>query len=194
MNAIIRLATKQDAKEIQAIYAPIVENTVISFETEVPTVDEMQRRIETITQQYPWLVLEKDNDVLGYVYASPHRSRMAYQWSVDVTAYIHQNVRRMGVGRTLYTSMFEILKLQGYYNAFAGIALPNEGSVGLHEAMGFTPVGVYKNVGYKLDAWHDVGWWQLRILENNEIPLPPKPINQVPYNQVIQNGLSFFKG
>jgi L-amino acid N-acyltransferase YncA len=194
MNTHIRIATKDDAPVIQAIYAPIVENTFISFETEVPTVAEMGKRIETITQQYPWLVLEKNNEILGYVYASPHRSRMAYQWSVDVTAYIHQNARRMGVGRALFTSLFEILKLQGYYNAFAGIALPNAASVGLHEAMGFTYLGVYKNVGYKQNAWHDVGWWQLCLQETEAEPLSPKKLNQVPYNQVIQSGLSFFSG
>jgi phosphinothricin acetyltransferase len=192
MTITIRLANTEDAQAIQAIYAPIVQNTVISFELEVPGVEEMRSRIQNITRQYPWLVLEKDQEILGYVYASPHRTRMAYQWSVDVTAYVHEKARRMGVGRTLYVSMFEILKLQGYYNAFAGIALPNDGSVGLHEAMGFTPVGVYRSVGYKLGAWHDVGWWQLRLQDDNQTPISPKSLNDVPYKEVIQSGLSMF--
>ena len=92
-----------------------------------------------------------------------HRVRAAYQWSVDASAYVHPDFRRRGIGRALYVSLFEILRAQGYFNAYAGITLPNEESVGLHEALGFRAVVVYHSVGYKLGAWHDVGWWQLAI-------------------------------
>lgn len=169
----IRLATEHDAGEISAIYAPVVRDTVISFETEPPSVDEMRQRIGSTLERFPWLVFEREGRVSGYAYAGAHRSRAAYQWCVDVSAYVREDERRMGVGRALYTSLISVLALQGYYNAYAGIALPNPASVGLHESVGFRPVGVYEKVGYKLDAWHDVGWWQLSILERTMAPDPP---------------------
>jgi phosphinothricin acetyltransferase len=159
----IRLASEGDAEQIAAIYAPFVRDTPVSFETDPPNADEMRKRIHEILERLPWLVCERDGQIWGYVYASPHRSRAAYQWSVDVAVYIHDRHRRSGVGRALYTALFSILRLQGVFNAYAGITLPNEASVGLHEAVGFVPVGVYREVGYKLGAWHDVGWWQLPL-------------------------------
>ena len=112
--------------------------------------------------------------MLGYAYASAHRARAAYQWSADVSAYVHQAARRRGVGQALYTSLFQILFEQGFYNAYAGITLPNPASVRLHESLGFKLVGVYQQVGYKLGAWHDVGWWQLTVrTRNNEVPTRP---------------------
>jgi phosphinothricin acetyltransferase len=171
--ALIRLASERDAAQIQAIYSPIVSQTVTSFEMEPPTVDEMQRRISDTLAHFPWLVCEHQAQVLGYAYASKHRVRAAYQWSVDVSVYIHASARRMGIGRAMYTSLFQILRLQGFYNAYAGVALPNPGSVGLHEAMGFKPIGVYREVGYKFDAWHDVGWWHLLLQPKAVPPQPP---------------------
>lgn len=170
MSPTIRLATEADAQQVQAIYAPFCSHTPVSFELEAPTVEEMSRRIGKILEQYPWLVCENQGEILGYVYASRHRERPAYQWSVDVTAYISEQHRRKGIGRALYTSLFEVLRLQGLYHAYAGITLPNPGSVGLHEAIGFRPVGVYRAVGFKCGAWHDVGWWQLELR-----PLPSRP-------------------
>ncbi len=179
MTASIRLARLQDAAQILDIYAPFVRHTVVSFELEVPTITEMESRIQATTAQYPWLVLEHQGMVAGYAYASAHRSRLAYQWSVDVSAYVHENYRRYGVGRALYTAAFAILVEQGYYNAYAGIALPNDASVGLHEAMGFTPIGVYQKVGYKLAAWHDVGWWHLALTPTDGEPSTPLAISTV---------------
>ncbi|HVN83584.1 MAG TPA: arsinothricin resistance N-acetyltransferase ArsN1 family B [Candidatus Binatia bacterium] len=173
VSSIIRLAAADDAAAIQAIYAPIVRDTAISFEVDPPSVDEMRRRIDKTIVRWPWLVCERDGEVCGYVYASQHRERAAYRWSVDVTVYIHERARRCGVGRALYTSLFKLLALQGYANAYAGITLPNAGSVGLHERLGFTPVGVYRTVGYKLGAWHDVGWWQLGVQAAATAPEPP---------------------
>ena len=160
MSATIRIATSEDADAILAIYAPIVQETAISFEVEPPTPMEMHERIAKTLQQLPWLVCAPHGEVLGYVYASPHRARPAYQWSVDVSVYIHAKARRLGIGRALYSSLFHLLTLQGFYNCYAGITLPNPASVSLHESLGFQPVGVYQTVGYKLGAWHDVGWWQ----------------------------------
>jgi phosphinothricin acetyltransferase len=111
--------------------------------------------------------------VVGYAYASRHRVRAAYRWSVDVAVYIAPSHHRMGIGRAVYTSLFSILAAQGFFNAYAGVTLPNPASVGLHEAMGFTPVGVYRHVGYKLGAWHDVGWWQRPLREPRDAPELP---------------------
>src|SRR5262249_49535543 len=137
---------------------------------ELPTVEEMRRRIVDLLPHWPWLVCEQEGKILGYVYASQHRSRAAYRWSTDVSVYIDEQFHRLGIGRGLYSSLFAILTLQGFYNAYAGITLPNPASVGLHEALGFQAVGVYRAVGFKLGAWHDVGWWQL-VLYPRTIPL-----------------------
>jgi phosphinothricin acetyltransferase len=179
MTAIIRLATASDADSIRAIYAPIVQDTIISFETESPTVDEMRERIVSTTGRFPWLVCQHDGDLLGYAYASAHRTRAAYQWSADVSVYVSETRRRNGVGRALYTALLAILPLQNYYNAYAGIALPNAASVGAHEAMGFKPIGVYQKVGYKFGAWHDVGWWELRLRPHDTQPQAPLPLAEV---------------
>lgn len=166
MPAVFRLATPDDAEQIRAVYAPYC-HTHVSFELAPPSIDEMRQRIEKVYERYPWLVCERDGEIIGYAYACPHRERAAYQWSVDTSVYVsHQ---RSGVGRGLYTSLFLMLPLQGYVNAHAGVTIPNPASVGLHEAMGFQPVGVYRNVGYKLGKWHDVAWYR-RLLQSHSSP------------------------
>ena len=190
---VIRLATERDAGQIAAIYAPMVSNTIISFEWDPPSADQMRGRIENTLERFPWLVRERHGSVSGYAYASAHRSRGAYQWSVDVSAYIHESERRMGVGRALYTSLFSVLALQGFYNAYAGIALPNPASVGMHEAVGFRPVGVYREVGYKFDTWHNVGWWQRALREKTPYPDSPVDLPEVlaseEWNAALASGL-----
>ena len=157
----IRVAVPDDAAAIHRIYAPIVAGTVISFELDVPTVDEMRSRIVATLARFPWLVsVDDDGAVDGYVYASRHRERAAYQWSVDVSAYVREDARGRGIGKRLYLRLFDELAALGYFNAFAGIALPNASSIALHESVGFKFVGIYRAVGYKLGAWHDVSWWQ----------------------------------
>ncbi len=169
----IRLARPSDAEDILSIYAPIVRETAISFELEPPTVEEMRTRISTTLQQLPWLVGEDEQSrVCGYVYASRHRERPAYQWSVDVTAYLRADMRGRGWGKQLYRALLAQLVDLGYIQAFAGIALPNDASVGLHESVGFRPIGIYRKVGYKHGAWRDVGWWQLE-LQRADVPPPP---------------------
>ena len=175
----IRLATERDAEEIAAIYAPNVTDTIISFESEPPTADEMRLRIEGTLERYPWLVCERRGRVLGYAYAGAHGTREAYRWSVDVSVYVHREAHRAGVGRALYTSLFAVLRLQGFYSAYAGATLPNPASVGLHEAMGFRPVGVYRGVGYKMGAWQDVVWWHLPLRERVTDPDPPADLPSV---------------
>jgi phosphinothricin acetyltransferase len=175
MSSIIRFATEHDAEQVLEIYAPFCGDSPVSFEIQPPTLDEMRQRIVQFLQYLPWLVCERRGDVLGYVYAEPYGQRAAYQWSVEVGVYIREAERRSGIGRALYTSLFKILVLQGYYNAYAGVTLPNPGSVRLHEAMGFQPVGIYRGVGYKGGAWHDVAWFELSL--QLRVPNPKPPIN-----------------
>jgi phosphinothricin acetyltransferase len=160
---LIRSASTADASPIQAIYAPFVEGTTISFEDVPPSVEEMAARIETYLQTYPYLVAERDGEIIGYAYAGQHRTRSAYRHSVDVSVYVTDRVRRSGVGRALYKALFADLAARGFHAAFAGIALPNPASLALHQAVGFEPVGVYREVGFKFGKWHDVSWWQRRL-------------------------------
>jgi len=176
---MIRCVRLDDAEAIAAIYAPIVERTMISFEEVAPSVDEFRARIEQIAKIWPWLVFDDGSGVLGYVYASQHRSRAAYRWSVDVSAYVREDARGRGLARSLYEALFRVLTAQGYHRAYAGIGLPNDASVGLHRALGFTAVGVYREVGYKFDAWHDVSWWE-RPLGSRAVPREPIPLADLP--------------
>ena len=150
----------RDGAGCAAIYAPAVTSSASSFEEVAPDAAEMSRRIATTLPQRPWLVADTDDGLAGYAYAAAHRSRSAYRWAVDVSVYVDPARRRQGTGRRLYSSLLEQLTAQGFRIACAGIALPNEASVALHEALGFTPVGIYRQIGYKLGRWWDVGWWQ----------------------------------
>ena len=170
----IRLATEEDAEQIRAIYAPFcAPDSHVSFEFEVPTVEEIRRRIAGTLERHPWLVRDDSGVVLGYAYAGAHSARAAYQWSVNVSVYIAEDRRGRGIGRALYTSLFACLRLQGYVNAYAGASLPNPASVGLHEAMGFEPVGVYRQVGFKAGTWHDTIWMQRALGDRPSRPDPP---------------------
>jgi L-amino acid N-acyltransferase YncA len=194
-----RLATPADAAPIAAIYAPFcAQDSHVSFEVDPPGAEEMQRRITKTLAQWPWLVGEDDGAILGYVYACEHRERRAYRWSVDVSVYIQRQRRRTGLGRALYTSLFEVLKLQGYVNAYAGTSLPNEGSIGLHRSLGFEPVGVYSGVGFKGGAWHDVAWWQRLLQARETAPAEPVSLPEIlaspEFDDAIQAGRSLLLG
>jgi phosphinothricin acetyltransferase len=200
MSGSIRPATEHDAPQIRAIYAPFVLYAPVSFEEIVPTQEEMAARITRTLERFPWLVVADGDNILGYAYASEHRARAAYRWSVDVAVYIHEQHRRAGIGRALYTSLLAMLPLQGFFNAYAGITLPNSGSVRLHEAMGFLPVGVYRAVGYKAGQWHDVGWWQRSLRSEgrtNEPPNDPLPLALVQkteaWKQARESGEKFLR-
>jgi L-amino acid N-acyltransferase YncA len=184
MAAAIRLACVDDAPQVQAIYSPVVRDTAISFEVDPPDVGEMGRRIRGTLTRLPWLACERDGEVLGFAYAARHRERAAYRWSVDVSVYVDQHARRVGVGRGLYVSLLALLASQRFAVAHAGITLPNPASVGLHEALGFVPVGVYRAVGFKLGAWWDVGWWQRRLGELAVPPAPPVDLPDLPAEAV----------
>lgn len=174
----IRLASEADVERILEIYAPFVTESAVSFETEVPSLDSFRSRFREISETYPWLVSEVNGNIAAYVYACSHRSRCAYNWATEVSVYVDPKFQRQNLGRALYLRLFEILKQQGFYLALAGIALPNPGSIGLHEALGFTKVGVYKNVGYKQSQWQDVVWYQLE-LKSGGVPTDPIPMTQL---------------
>jgi L-amino acid N-acyltransferase YncA len=171
------LAQPIDGAAVADMYRPAVVGRATSFELEAPDAIEMSRRIATCLDRLPWLVAtEGDGEqVVGYAYASPHRTRPAYQWSVEVSAYVDANCQRRGIGRSLYETLFRVLTLQGYRNAYAGITLPNEASERLHAAAGFTPVGVFRGVGFKLGAWHDVTWLE-RPLVSGDVTAPAPTI------------------
>ncbi len=181
----IRPAEADDAGGVAAIYAPIVRNTPISFELDPPDADEMKRRIERTAARTPWLVCTTGTALVGYAYATGHRERAAYRWSVDVSAYVHEAARGRGVGAGLYEALLGILRVQGFHRAYAGITLPNAASVGLHESVGFRPVGVYRAVGFKCGTWHDVGWWERALAEASDSPAEPVPFQQIVHTREI---------
>ena len=163
---------ERDGAACAAIYAPAVLEGVASFEERAPSPAEMAERIATTSAGWPWLVAEREGALAGYAYGSRHRTRSAYRWAADVTVYVDAAHRRRGVARALYVALLELLAAQGFHCACAGIALPNPGSVGLHEALGFVPVGVYREIGFKFGRWWDVGWWQ-KALPAGDAPTPP---------------------
>jgi phosphinothricin acetyltransferase len=174
---MIRLAKSGDAARVAEIYRPYVTESAISFETDAPAAEEIVQRIASAIG--PWLVFEQGGTVVGYAYGSKHRDRAAYAWSIDVSVYVDAACHRAGIGRALYGSLLALVRLQGFYAAFAGITLPNPPSVGLHEAVGFRSVGVYAKVGYKRGAWHDVGWWQLPLRERAGEPLLLRTVEEL---------------
>lgn len=176
MTGLIRLATPADGSALAEIYRPAVADNSTSFELDPPDGAEMARRAAKCMERTPWLVYERDGRVVGYAYGGMHRDRAAYQWSVEVSAYVRHDFHKQGIGRTLYTSLFAALVVQGYRNAYAGITLPNDASVALHEAVGFTPVGVYRGIGYKFGAWHDVGWYERPLAPRVLDPPLPRPL------------------
>ncbi len=169
----IRIVTPADSASVAEIYAPIVRDSFISFEREPPDAQEIAERIEKTLISHPWLVAEEGEAVLGYAYANQHRTRHAYQWSCDVSVYVREKAQRRGIGRRLYERLFTLLKQQGFGKAYAGIALPNPGSVHLHESVGFEPVGIYRGVGFKKGSWRDVGWWARPIQDLGVEPASP---------------------
>ncbi|MBU6455536.1 MAG: GNAT family N-acetyltransferase [Cyanobacteria bacterium REEB67] len=172
-----RVATPADAAGCREIYAPFcAADSPVSFELEPPSEAEMARRIASTLETLPWLVaVGNGGKILGYAYASPHMARPAYRWSVNVSIYLHPDARRQGLGSDLYKRLFAILRDLGYYNAYAGITLPNDGSLSLHRHLDFLEVGVYERVGYKCGAWHDVAWWGLALQNHPDVPAEPVP-------------------
>lgn len=181
MALTLRLAGRQDAAGIAAIYDPVCLTTAISFETEAPGPDEMARRIQTVAdERLPWLVCVDGDTVLGYAYARPYNARPAYQWTLEASIYVAEAARGKGVARALYTALFALITAQGYVSIAAGITLPNAASVGLHEHFGFEPYGHYTAAGYKYGAWHDIGYYRKALR-----PLEATPPELVPITAVV---------
>jgi L-amino acid N-acyltransferase YncA len=165
---------ERDGAACAEIYAPYVRDTAISFEEAPPTPAEFTRRIELVSPDYPWLAAEVAGAVVGYAYASAHVERAAYRWVANVAVYVDNGYRGRGVGRALYDALLALLVRQGIQVVCAGVTLPNDASVALHEACGFEPVGVYRRIGWKAGSWRDVGWWQLELVPAVD-GAPPEP-------------------
>ena len=167
---VIRLINPDDARSTLEVYRPYVESTAISFEYDVPSLEEWKKRIENISTEYPWLVCEHDQEIIGYAYGSKHRYRTAYSWSAESTVYVEERFHRKGVARILYETLFALLRLQGYVNVYAGVTVPNPKSEAFHLSMGFYEVGTFRNIGFKHGAWHDTRWFQLHLVDHPEPP------------------------
>jgi phosphinothricin acetyltransferase len=170
----IRFARADDASALLAIYAPYVENTPVSFEYEVPSAQVFARRIVETSAAYPYLVCAVDGAPAAYAYATKHMERAAYRFDVQTSIYAAPEYHGRRIGAALYECLFELLAKLGYYNAYAVIVVPNEASRRLHESVGFVPLCVYPNTGYKFGVWHDVAWLG-RTLTGHEVAPPEHP-------------------
>jgi len=186
MSWTVRIASPGDAGDMIDIYAPFIRETAVTFESEVPPVEDFAGRVAEILERFPWLACEDGGRVIGYAYACPHRARHAYRWSVETSIYVAEGRRKSGVGRALYGALLEILRVQGLYNAYAGITLPNAESAGFHESFGFRLIGTFPSVGYKLRAWHDVGWWHLRLGEGSGEPPEPRSFPDIRSGEAVR--------
>lgn len=176
---LIRLATPEDAASILEIYGPFILNTAVTFETELPTIANIENRIISYQQDWPWLVCEIDGTIAGYAYATKHRERAAYQWCAESSVYVHENFQQKGIAKALYNALFDILKYQGCRNVYAGITLPNAKSISFHEKFGFSKIADYKNIGYKSGAWHTVSWLELHLNGHSDSPALPVKLPEV---------------
>jgi phosphinothricin acetyltransferase len=183
----IRLATPADAADMLKVYAPYVLTTANTFEYEVPGEEEFRRRIEAVIPGFPWLVCEYDGEIIGYAYAHKHRDRTAYQWSPESTIYIAEAHHGKGLARILYTALFDILRLQGFFNVYAGVLSTNENSCAFHKAMGFEEIGLFRNIGYKLGQWHSNLWLQYFLQEHVDEPALPVSFDKLADTLTVQN-------
>ena len=190
--AVIRLANpKRDARQVAAIYYPYVMNTPITFETNPPDGTEMQRRMKKVSEIYTSLVCEHETEIMGYSYGSKFRDRSAYDWIVETTVYVREAAHGLGIGKALYASLLECLKLQGFTSAYGVIALPNDPSVSLHEHFGFTEDYLMTNAGYKDGQWYDVGFWRIKLSDVTEDTLPIKSVDELRSMNYFKNSVAF---
>jgi len=176
---LIRIATEADAAACHAIYAPIVETSAITFETDLPGDEAMRGRIRARLATHPWLVWDEDGDVLAYAYAGRFRERAAYDWIAETSIYVHEKARRRGIARRLYAALLGAMRLQGINQAVGVITLPGESSVAMHGAMGFAPAGIWPKAGYKLGQWWDVGVWNLFLSDPATPPTAVLPFAEL---------------
>jgi L-amino acid N-acyltransferase YncA len=175
----VRAATADDAAAIASLYAPYVVGSIVSFETQPPDAAEMARRIAEADGLYPWFVACDGEELLGFAYACAFRTRPAYRFTVETTVYVADGAHRRGIGTLLYRTLLPVLEAQGFAQAIAAITLPNEASVRLHEAHGFSQIGTYERVGFKFREWRSVGLWQRALAPLSTRPEEPKPVAMV---------------
>ncbi|GGM57671.1 phosphinothricin acetyltransferase [Halarchaeum rubridurum] len=178
-DATLRLARPDDAAAVRRIYAPYVEGTSITFETSPPSVAACRERIADTLPDYPWLVCERDGEVVGYASAGPVRAYDAFEWAVESSVYVAESAQGEGIGRALYEALLALLDEQGYAVVYGVVTLPNEASVALHESLGFEREATFAGMGYKHGAWHDVGWWSRALGERPADPDPPRALTAV---------------
>lgn len=172
----IRLINTSDAAAALAVYASYVLTTAYTFEYEVPTVGDFKKKIEKLTAQHPWLVCEYNGEMIGYAYGSTQHERPGYRWTTETTIYMKQDFHGKGIARILYTALFDILKLQGYYTVYANVLSTNTRSCKFHKSMGFEEIGIYRNIGYKLGQWQSNLGMQYFLQEHIAEPPTPKSI------------------
>lgn len=193
----LRLAKPEDCAGMLEIYEPFIKNSATSFESEVPGTEVFWERVRKVLRESPWMVCEWDGIIAGYAYASAHRSRAAYQWTRELSVYIHPDFRKKHIAQALYTAMIEVLKMQGYCNILAGITMPNEASLKFHQQFGFKPLGIYEKVGFKFGKWQDTHWLQLFIGDPQKGAPALKPLDTIKdtkaFEQALQGGLGLIK-
>ncbi len=186
----IRIARKEDAKQLLAIYSPFITDSAVSFELRVPAVNEFKERITNCMRTHPWFVCEHEGNIIGYAYASGYRDRIAYQWSCECSVYVDNNFKRRGVARAVYSALFEVLTYQGFVNVYAVITHPNPASIKFHKAAGFKLFAIYRNAGYKFGKWHDVHWYSKKVNDYKSNPENPKPFSTIrkgnPMRDILQ--------
>ena len=176
----IRRATADDAAAIASIYAPYVQASVVSFETEAPDETEIRSRMDALGDLYPWLVAcDEDGAISGYAYGCAFRTRFAYRFTVETTVYVADGAHRRGIGTLLYRALLDVLEAQGFAQAIGAITIPNEASETLHERVGFRQTGVYEKVGFKFREWRSVGLWQRGLAPLSTRPEEPRPVSAV---------------
>lgn len=180
----IRKAEPSDASSLLNIYKAYIE-TPITFEYEIPTVEEFERRITDISKEYPYIVCQVDGRIVGYAYAHRHRERAAYQWNAELSVYLSNMNKKKGIGKALYKALIEILKLQNIKTVYGCITVPNPRSEGLHKSLGFQPIGIYHNAGYKCGQWHDVLWVEKQIGDYNIRPTNMLSIQQIDTEKTV---------
>lgn len=173
----IRLVAESDIPQILEIYTPFVLTTTVSFETEAPSLEAFSKRVKEYASLAPWLVAVNGDTVLGYAYATAHRSRGAYRWNQETTVYVHQDHRRKGIARALYEKLLQLLKEAGYTKALAVITIPNDASIRFHESLGFKHIGEMQNIGFKFNCWHTTSWWDKDLQDSGFVPGAIKPVN-----------------
>lgn len=188
----IRMADISDAKVLLEIYKPYVINTAITFEYEVPPLEEFENRIQKTLKQYPYLVACVQNEIVGYTYVSPFKERSAYDWAVETSVYIRQDMKRMGIGKRLYDALEAILKRQNILNMNACIAYPAEedrhlttDSVKFHETMGFKMCGRFHQCGYKFHRWYDMVWMEKMIGEHRAKQPEVIPVHKINVEEIL---------